>query len=77
MEEVRSGRIPFSKLDVLHRRILDSLLPRFAIKDLPEDVLRSLNLAWHRLDAWADVNSSFAKLEGRFLLAPYRMPIFP
>ena len=70
MEEVRSGRIPFSKLDVLHRRILDSLLPRFAIKDLPEDVLRSLNLAWHRLDAWADVSSSLAKLEGRFLLAP-------
>ena len=27
MEEVRSGRIPFSKLDVLHRRMLDRLLP--------------------------------------------------
>jgi hypothetical protein len=31
MEEVRSGRIPFSKLDALHRRILDSILPRFGI----------------------------------------------
>ena len=26
MEEVRSGRIPFSKLDVLHRRMLDRLV---------------------------------------------------
>jgi 2-haloacid dehalogenase len=70
MEEVRSGRIPFSKLDALHRRILDGLLPQFGIKDLPEDVLLSLNLAWHRLDAWSDVSSSFPKLRSRFLLAP-------
>jgi 2-haloacid dehalogenase len=51
MEEVRSGRIPFSRLDILHRKMLDRVLPRFGIKDLPEDVSRSLNLAWHRLDA--------------------------
>jgi 2-haloacid dehalogenase len=70
MEEVRAGRIPFSKLDVLHRHILDGILPRFGMSDLPEDVRRSLNLAWHRLDAWPDVSPSFAKLESRFLLAP-------
>jgi hypothetical protein len=27
MEEVRSGRIPFSRLDVLHRRMLNRILP--------------------------------------------------
>jgi 2-haloacid dehalogenase len=70
MEEVRSGRIPFSKLDVLHRRMLDRLLPQFAIKDLPEDVTQSLNLAWHRLDAWPDVKPGFDQLANRFLLAP-------
>src|ERR1700739_166683 len=32
MEEVRSGRIPFSKLDVLHRRNLERILPRFGLK---------------------------------------------
>ena len=31
MEEVRAGRVPFSKLDVLHRRNLDRILPRFKI----------------------------------------------
>src|SRR4051794_37223976 len=70
MEEVRSGRIPFSKLDVLHRRMLDSILPRFGISDLPEDVRHNLNLAWHCLDAWPDVSPSFPKLGSRFLLAP-------
>ena len=70
MEEVRSGRIPFARLDVLHRRMLDRILPQFGIKDLPEDVTRSLNLAWHGLDAWPDVKPGFARLADKFLLAP-------
>src|SRR5262249_19045584 len=56
--------------DVLHRRMLDRLLLQFGIKDLPEDTTRSLNLAWHRLDAWADVNAGFARLANNFLLTP-------
>src|ERR1700736_4587795 len=47
MEEVRSGRIPYSKLDLLHRRNLERILPRYQIKDLSEDALRDLNQAWH------------------------------
>ena len=31
MEEVRAGRIPFCKLDVLHRRNLERILPRFGV----------------------------------------------
>jgi 2-haloacid dehalogenase len=70
MEEVRSGRIPFSKLDVLHRRNLERILPRFSLDGLPEEVLRNLNLAWHRLDAWPDVPPGLKRLKRRFLLAP-------
>src|SRR5207248_11514207 len=70
MEEVRSGRIPFSKLDVLHRHNLERILPRFGLAGLPEDVLRDLNLAWHRLDGWPDVTPGLARLGRRFLLAP-------
>jgi 2-haloacid dehalogenase len=55
MEEVRSGRIPYTRLDVLHRRMLDLFLPRFGVKDLPEDVMHDLTLASHRLDGWPDV----------------------
>ena len=70
MEEVRSGRIPFSKLDVLHRRNLEKILPRFSIRDLDGSVLADLNLAWHRLDAWPDVPPGLARLRRKFLLAP-------
>ena len=64
------GRIPFCKLDVLHRRNLERILPRFGIAGPPEDVLRNLNLAWHRLDAWPDVPPGLARLKRRCWLAP-------
>ena len=70
MEEVRVGRIPFCKLDVLHRRNLDRILPRFGLAGLAEDVARELNRAWHRLDAWPDVAPGLARLKRRSLLAP-------
>jgi 2-haloacid dehalogenase len=70
MEEVRSGRIPFSKLDVLHRHNLERILPRFGISGLSEDAARELNLAWHRLDAWPDVPPGMARLKQRVMLAP-------
>jgi 2-haloacid dehalogenase len=70
MEEVRLGKIPFSKLDVLHRRNLGRILPRFGLENLSEEVLADLNLAWHRLDAWPDVAAAMKRLKHKFLLAP-------
>ena len=70
MEEVRSGRRQFVKLDVLHREMLDKTLARFEVKNVPPDVLAELNLAWHKLDAWPDVKRGFPRLGAKFLLAP-------
>jgi len=71
MEEVRAGRIPFSKLDVLHRRNLDVVLHDLGLTDrLDEALKRELNLAWHRLDAWPDVAPGLARLRTRFRIAP-------
>jgi 2-haloacid dehalogenase len=70
MDEVRLGQIPFCKLDVLHRRNLELVLPRFNISGLAQDVMQHLNLAWHRLDAWPDVTPGMAKLKSKFWLAP-------
>jgi 2-haloacid dehalogenase len=70
MEEIRSGRAPFVKLDVLHRKNLERILPRFGISGLPEETARHLNLAWHRLDAWPDVVPGMARLKTRYRLAP-------
>src|SRR5258708_14616047 len=70
MEEVRSGRIPYTKLDVLHRQMLEKILPQFGLDKLPEPELDQLALAWHRLDAWKDVPPGLARLRKRFLIAP-------
>ena len=70
MEEVRSGRLPFGKLDALHRRNLDRIRPRFGLSDLSEDTCRILNSAWHRLPVWPDVPYGLSLLRERFLLAP-------
>ena len=70
MEEVRAGRLPFCKLDVLHRRNLARMLPRFGLQNLSDEVLDDLTLVWHRLDAWPDVPAALARLKKKFWLAP-------
>jgi 2-haloacid dehalogenase len=72
MGDVRSGRRPFVRLDVLHRENLVSVLPDFGIDParVPDAELDALNLAWHRLDPWPDVVSGLTRLKARFIIAP-------
>jgi 2-haloacid dehalogenase len=70
MEEVRSGRIAFCKLDVLHRRNLEKVFSDLEVSRPDDGVLRNLNLAWHRLDAWPDVTDGLGRLKRRYLVAP-------
>lgn len=70
MEEVRAGRAPYMKLDVLHRRMLQKILPRFGLEKVDAAALDQLTHAWHRLDAWKDVATGLAKLRQRYLIAP-------
>jgi 2-haloacid dehalogenase len=70
LEEVRSGRRPYTKLDVLHRQTLQSIAPHFGLGALQDAQLDQLTLAWHHLDAWPDVAAGLARLRTRFLLAP-------
>ena len=70
MEEVRSGRVPFSKLDALHRRNLDVVLRGLGLDYVDEAARAELNLAWHRLDAWPDAKPGLDRLRSRFRLAP-------
>src|ERR1700691_277886 len=44
MEEVRSGRISYTKLDVLHRRTLKIVLASFGVENLKEAQLARLTL---------------------------------
>jgi len=70
MDEVRSGRLPFTKLDVLQRRNLDLILPEFGLGDLDEPTRINLNAVWHRFDAWPDAVPALARLRLEYRLAP-------
>ena len=70
MQAVRSGALPFSKLDLLHRRNLDVVLASRGLADVDDATRQQLNLAWHRLDAWPDVAPGLLRLRQRFRLAP-------
>jgi 2-haloacid dehalogenase len=72
MEEIRSGRRPFVRLDVLHRENLVKVLEHFSIgaAAVPSAELDELNLAWHRLDPWPDSVSGLQRLKQQFIIAP-------
>lgn len=72
MEEVRSGRRPFTRLDVLHRENLDDALRQFGIDParVPPAELDEWNLAWHRLDPWPGARRALVRLKERYIIAP-------
>jgi 2-haloacid dehalogenase len=72
MEEIRSGRRPFARLDVLHRENLEAILPEFGIERsaVSPSELDALNLAWHRLDPWPDSVPGLSRLKQGFIIAP-------
>jgi 2-haloacid dehalogenase len=68
MARVRSGELPWTKIDDLHRMILNDVLKQFEINSLSEAQIRQLNLVWHRLVPWPDVVSGLQKLKTQFTL---------
>jgi 2-haloacid dehalogenase len=69
MARVRSGELPWTKIDVLHRMILDGLLARFGLQGLSEQELDDLNRVWHRLEPWPDARKGLAALKRRHVIA--------
>ena len=70
MDRVRSGELPWTKIDVLHRMILDELLQQFRIADaLTEEEKVHLNLVWHRLKPWPDAVRGLKRLKSRYIIA--------
>lgn len=69
MDRVRKGALGWTNIDVLHREILDGLLPQFGIGGLGEAELDHLNRAWHRLMPWPDTVSGLNRLRARFVIS--------
>jgi 2-haloacid dehalogenase len=68
MQRVMSGELGWTRIDELHRMILDQLLERFRITRLNEDQKRHLNKVWHRLDAWPDSVAGLTRLKTRYMV---------
>ena len=72
MEEVRSGRRPFVRLDQLHFESLQATLAEFNLagRNFAEAELWALNRAWHRLDPWPDVLAGLQQMKSGLIIAP-------
>lgn len=66
MNKVMSGELGWTRIDDLHRMILDELLVRYNITHLSEEAKQHLNKAWHRLDGWPDAAKGIARLKTRY-----------
>jgi 2-haloacid dehalogenase len=69
MDKVRKGTLPWTKLDALHRIILDELLGEFQITGLGEEEKESWNRVWHRLTPWLDSIPGLTQLKQKYVLA--------
>src|SRR5439155_713838 len=70
LDEVRSGRRPWTILDVLHRESLDALAPSFGLDKLDAAARDHLNRVWHRLNPWPDTVAGLTRLKRRFVIGP-------
>jgi 2-haloacid dehalogenase len=70
MNKVRSGELPWTKLDALHRMILDKILEDYKLTGLSEDEKDALNRAWHRLAPWPDAVAGLTRLKKKYTTAP-------
>ena len=68
MAEVRSGRLPWTNIDGLHRRILDHILDESGLDMLSEPEKNQLNRAWHRLAPWPDAVRGLKRLKKSYLI---------
>jgi 2-haloacid dehalogenase len=69
-DKVRTGAIPWTNLDNLHREALDGLIEAAGIKGLTEADRDWLNRGWHRLQGWPDAVEGLTRLKRRFVIGP-------
>lgn len=68
LTEVREGRVPWTRLDDLHRASLEKVLGEFGIEGLDEHDKDHLNRTWHRLSPWPDSVEGLNRLKRKYIL---------
>ena len=68
MDRVRRGELPWTRIDDLHRMILEELLGAAGITSICVEDVDELNRAWHRLDPWPDSVPGLTRLKEKFTI---------
>jgi 2-haloacid dehalogenase len=68
MDRVRRGDLPWTRIDDLHRMILEELLGAAGITSICVEDVDELNRAWHRLDPWPDSVPGLTRLKEKFTI---------
>ncbi|MDD9895987.1 MAG: haloacid dehalogenase type II [Gammaproteobacteria bacterium] len=69
MNRVRTGELPWTKIDDLHRMVLDELVEEFNLVGMTEAELDHFNRAWHRLSPWPDTVAGLNRLKTKYIIA--------
>ena len=70
MNKVRTGELPWTNLDALHRMALDALLDKFGIAGRVGEADRAwFNLTWHRLRPWPDSVPGLTRIKQKYIIA--------
>jgi 2-haloacid dehalogenase len=68
MQQVRSGELPWTDIDGLHRRILNGLLAERGLA-LAEAEAAHFNRVWHRLRPWPDSVAGLLRLKAGYTIS--------
>lgn len=70
MDKVRKSKIPWTKLDDLHRMILEDLLKQYKIEGLSEEEKVYWAHVWRRLKPWPDSVEGLSRLKKKYIISP-------
>lgn len=70
MDRVRKGELPWTRLDDLHRMILDDLLKDYKIERLSEGEKIEWAHVWRRLKPWPDSVEGLTRLKNKYIISP-------
>lgn len=70
MDAVRKGTWPWTTVDGIYRKALETMAPRYGLDQLDAEALHHINRVWHRLLPWPDVVPGLTRLKKKFLISP-------
>ena len=72
MAKVRTGELPWTNFDRLHRASLDEVLRDLGLDGFGDADRDELTRAWERLPPWPDAIDGLKRLQGRYLVSTLR-----